>query len=245
MQHRDGAGGSRVKDTQARPARERADGQVRWPVRLWRRWGIDAEELVNALSHGVGAVLALAGLVVLLWQSVSYADAAHTAAVSVYGVSLVAVFAASTLYHATTSERLKPVFLWLDHSCIYALIAGTYTPFMLTVLRGWLGTAVLCTVWGLGILGVLSKTVLKIRSDLVSIPFYLGMGWLIVVVIEPFTRLMETEGVLLLLAGGLCFSLGVVFFLLRLAYAHAAWHVMVLAGAVLHYCAVLLYARPN
>ena len=211
---------------------------------MWRRWGISREELVNSLSHGVGAVLALVGLAVLVWRSIRYADVAHTMAVAVYGVSLVAVFSASTLYHATTSKRFKPVFLWLDHSCIYALIAGTYTPFMLTVLRGWQGTVMLCAVWGLGTLGVLSKTVFKIRSDLISIPFYLAMGWLIVVVIGPFSMLMERGGIVLLLSGGLCFSFGVVFFLMRMAYAHAAWHLFVLAGAVLHYCAVLLYATP-
>ncbi|HEU5316397.1 MAG TPA: hemolysin III family protein [Chloroflexota bacterium] len=215
----------------------------------WRGWrGTGRQEIVNALTHGAGVPLAVAGLVVLLWRALGYGDAGYTVSVAVYGLSLVAVYAASTLYHGAWSPRLKNVFLWLDHSCVYGLIAGTYTPFMTTALRGVTGTALLVTVWGLALLGVLSKTALRIRAlrgDAVSLPVYIGMGWLIVLAIKPFMAAMEPGGLVLLAAGGLCYSAGVVFFLLRAAWAHAAWHVMVLAGSGLHYASVLLYATPR
>ena len=203
------------------------------------------EEVANVLTHGAGALLALAGLAVLLARARWYHDAAHTAAVGVYGASLVAVFAASTLHHAATAPRLKQLTLWLDHACIYALIAGTYTPFMLTVLKGATGLAMLATVWALAALGVVAKTVLRIRSEAVSLPFYLAMGWLIVVVLEPFAQRVHPAGLALLAAGGLCYSVGVGFFLWRRPYAHVIWHVCVLAGGALHYAAVLGYATPT
>jgi hemolysin III len=229
-----------------RSMEDRRAGRVASAWRAWR--GTGREEVVNALSHGLGVPLALTGLVVLLWQSLSYGDAAHTVSVAVYGLTLVAAYVASTLYHGAWSPRVKHTFLWLDHSCVYGLIAGTYTPFMTTVLRGSTGTTMLVAVWGLAALGVLSKTALRIRAlrgDAVSLPVYIGMGWLIVLAIKPFVSAMEVGGLVLLLAGGLCYSLGVVLFLLRATYAHAAWHVMVLAGSGLHFASVLLYARPT
>lgn len=207
--------------------------------------GLSREERVNSLTHGAGAVLSLVGLVVLAYRSLWFRDVAHTVAVSVYGVSLLAVFVSSTLYHATTSPRLKNVCLWLDHSCIYALIAGTYTPFMLTVLKGATGVGILGAVWTLAVVGIVSKTVLKIRSDAVSIPFYLLMGWLILLVLRQFVGLVHTNGLVLLIGGGVCYSLGIGFFLSRRAYAHAVWHGFVLAGGTLHYFSVLLYATPS
>jgi len=181
---------------------------------------------------------------VLVARSLGYRDATHTAAVAVYGASLLSVFAASTLHHAVTAPRLKSLTLWLDHACIYALIAGTYTPFMLTVLRGATGLAVLAAVWILAAVGVAAKTARRLRSDAVSLPFYLAMGWLIVVVLVPFARRVPPAGLGLLVAGGLCYSLGVGFFLWRRPYAHAVWHGCVLAGGALHYAAVLRYATP-
>jgi hemolysin III len=222
-----------------------------WAWRTWRtRWGISRADVANSISHGIAVPLGIVGAVVLAVRSLQYGDAGHTAAVIVYGLSLVAVFTASTLYHGTTQrrEKLRNAFLWLDHSCIYALIAGTYTPFMLTVMKGATGTVMLITLWGLAVLGVLSKTALRIRAlraDAISIPVYLGMGWLIVLVIKPFVERMEPGGLLLLLAGGLCYSLGLIFFVLRRVYAHFLWHMMVLAGGGFHYASVFLYATPR
>jgi hemolysin III len=196
------------------------------------------------LTHGAGALLSLVGLAVLVARSLGYRDATHTVAVGVYGVSLVGVFAASTVHHAVTAPRLKPFTRWLDHACIYALIAGTYTPFMLTVLRGATGLAVLGAVWALAAVGVVAKAVRRLRWDAVSLPSYLGMGWLIVAVLPPFARRVPPTGLGLLVAGGLCYSLGVGFFLWRRPYAHAVWHGCVLAGGALHYAAVLRYATP-
>jgi hemolysin III len=204
--------------------------------------------LANTLTHGAGVLLSVAGGALLAYRAASYASLTQTIAVCVYSVSLVAVFAASTLYHATSAAaapRLKNALLWLDHSCIYGLIAGTYTPFMVGVLRGAAGAAVLCAVWGLAVAGVVAKTLLKVRSDLISIPFYLAMGWMIVVVIRPFANALGAEGMTLLLAGGLCYSLGIVFFLGKLAYFHTVWHGLVLSGAALHYVCVLFYATPS
>ena len=203
------------------------------------------EEVANALLHGAGALLSLVGLPVLVARSLEYRDAAYTAAVGVYGASLLGVFAASTLYHAVTAPRFKPFTRWLDQACIYAVIAGTYTPFMLTVLKGATGLAVLGAIWALAALGVVAKAVRRLRSDAVSVPFYLLMGWLIVAVLPPFVRQVHPAGLALLAAGGLCYSLGVGFFLWRRPYAHAVWHGCVLAGGALHYAAVLNYATPS
>ena len=222
-----------------------------WAWRTWReRWGISRADVANAISHGLAVPVGIAGTIILMVRSLRHGDVAHTIAVTVYGASLVAVLTASALYHGTTlrRQRLRNAFLWLDHSCIYALIAGTYTPFMLTVMKGATGTIMLITVWSLAVLGVLSKTALRIsalRADAVSIPIYLGMGWLIVLAINPFLEVMEPGGLLLLLAGGLCYSVGLIFFVLRRVYAHFLWHMMVLAGGGFHYASVFLYATPR
>jgi hemolysin III len=210
----------------------------------YRFHDLSRDERANTLTHGVGALLSLVGLAVLTQRSLWYDSLLHLVAVGVYGLSLVSVYTASTLHHLATAPRVKRFFLWLDHSCIYALIAGTYTPFLLLVLKGTTGTVLLGTIWGLGLLGVLSKTVWRLRSDLLSLPFYLLMGWLIVVVIRPFSVLMAPGGLALLVAGGLCYSLGIVFFLVRMTYAHAVWHLFVLAGSGLHFACVLIYVVP-
>ena len=158
---------------------------------------------------------------------------------------MVGVFAASTRHHAVTAPRLKPFTRWLDRACVYAAIAGTYTPFMLTVLKGATGLAVLGAVWALAAAGVAARAIRRLRSDAVSVPLYLLMGWLIVTVLPPFVRQVHPAGLALLAAGGLCYSLGVGFFLWRRPYAHAVWHGCVLAGGALHYAAVLNYATPS
>jgi hemolysin III len=184
------------------------------------------------------------GVAILLSRSLGYGSSTLTIGIGVYGLSLVSAFAASTLYHAVTAPRPKHVLLWLDHSCVYALIAGTYTPFMVGILKGATGAAMLCTVWGLAVVGIVAKTVLKIRSERFSIPFYLGMGWLSLLVVRPLASHLGAGGMLLLVAGGLAFSIGVVFFLVQRAYAHAVWHGCVLAGTALHFTCVLLYLLP-
>ena len=207
-------------------------------------WTTESLEVANVLTHGAGALLSLAGLAVLVARSLGYRDPTHTVAVGVYGAALLGALAASTLHHAVTAPRLKRFTLFLDHAGIATLIAGTYTPFMLTVLAGATGLAVLGAVWALAAAGVATRAIRRLRSDAVSVPLYLLMGWLIVAVLPPFVRRVPPAGLALLVAGGLCYSLGVGFFLWRRPYAHAAWHGCVLAGGALHYAAVLRYATP-
>jgi hemolysin III len=200
--------------------------------------------VANVLTHGAGALLSLAGLAVLVARSLGHRDVTHTVAVGVYGASLVGVFAASALHHAVTAPRLKPVTRWLDHACIYAAIAGTYTPFLLTALAGATGLAALAAVWALAAAGAAAKAARRLRSDAASVPLYLAMGWLVVAVLPALARAVPPAGLALLVAGGLCYSLGVGFFLWRRPYAHAVWHGCALAGGALHYAAVLRYAAP-
>ncbi len=213
--------------------------------------GRDREELANALTHGAGVLLSLVGAVVLAYRAAWHGSAAHSAAVGVYGASLVGAFAASTLYHAasatgaTRTPRLKNALLWLDHSCIYALIAGTYTPFLVSVLKGAAGTALLWGVWGLAAAGVVAGALPGFRSGLVSVALCLLMGWMVVVVLQPLAAELGPGGTALLVAGGLSYSLGVAFYLVGRAYFHAVWHGFVLAGGALHYACVLLYAVPR
>jgi hemolysin III len=210
---------------------------------------ISPQERANSLTHALGLVLSLFGVGLLAGQSLWHNSVPYTLSVSVYGVSLVSVYTSSTLHHVATSERLKRAFMVLDHSCIYLLIAGTYTPFMVTVLRGAQGLAMLGAVWTLGVAGIVWKSLFRVRTRLgegTSIAFYVAMGWLIVLLIKPFASTIHVNGLLLLLAGGLCYSLGLIFFLwTRLTYGHAIWHLCVLAGSALHFLSVLLYAIPT
>jgi hemolysin III len=211
---------------------------------------VSREELANSITHAIGVVLSLVGLSVLAVQSSVHNNALHTISVSVYGVSLLSVYVSSTFHHIVTSARLKRISLTFDHACIYLLIAGTYTPFMVTTLKGSTGATLLGVVWTLGLAGILWKTLFRIHSslrhELVSIGFYLAMGWLVLFVLEPFTAQIAPAGLVLLLAGGLCYSIGLIFFMIgRVAYAHAVWHVFVLTGSALHYFSVLWYATPR
>jgi hemolysin III len=211
---------------------------------------VTREELANSITHAIGVVLSLVGLSVLAVQSSVHNNALHTISVSVYGVSLLSVYVSSTFHHVVTSARLKRISLTFDHACIYLLIAGTYTPFMVTTLKGSTGATLLGVVWTLGLAGILWKTLFRIHSslrhELVSIGFYLAMGWLVLFVLKPFTAQIAPAGLVLLLAGGLCYSIGLIFFMIgRVAYSHAVWHVFVLTGSALHYFSVLWYATPR
>jgi hemolysin III len=162
---------------------------------------------------------------------------------AVFGAMLVLVYAASTVYHALPPSRHKALWRVIDHSAIYLLIAGTYTPFTLGALRGPWGWGLLVAIWGLAMGGIVFKMTLGFRFPKTSAAFYLVMGWLVVIAIEPLTTHVQRQGVYWLLAGGLCYTLGVVFFSWhRLRYAHLVWHLFVLGGSVCHFFAVLLYA---
>jgi hemolysin III len=212
--------------------------------------GVTREELANSITHGLGILLTLIGLPVLAAHSWMHNNIVHTGAVIVFGFSLLSVYVSSTLHHIATHARLKRIALTLDHACIYVLIAGTYTPFLVSTMRGMAGGLLLAAIWTMGLAGILWKVLFRTprswRHELVSVGFYLLMGWLILLVLEPFVASVALPGILLLLAGGLCYSFGVVFFLIgHVAYAHAVWHLFVLTGSVLHYFSVLWYAVPS
>jgi len=160
----------------------------------------------------------------------------------VYGISLILEYTASTLYHAFPQERVKHVFKVLDHCGIYLLIAGTYTPFCLVTMRDSRGLILFGVVWGLAIIGIAAEAFWTYRPRWLSAAVYLGMGWLVVVAIKPLSAALPPEGLWLLIAGGLCYTFGTAFYVLKkVRYMHAVWHLWVLAGSVLHFLAVLLY----
>jgi hemolysin III len=190
-------------------------------------------------------VLSLGGLVVLVVTASLRGDAWHIAGCAVFGATLVLLYAASTLYHGIPSLRAKRVLRQLDHAAVYLLIAGTYTPFTLVNLRGSWGWTLLALVWGLAILGIALQVAVPRRARRASVPLYLAMGWLIVIAVEPLIRSVHSGGLVLLVLGGLAYTLGVVFYAWRrLPYNHAVWHVFVLAGSACHFSCVLGYVIP-
>lgn len=202
------------------------------------------EELANAISHGLGAVLAIAAVPVLVWRASTHGATMDIVAASVFASSLVLLYAISTLYHALPAGRSKHWFKRLDHAAIYVLIAGSYTPFTLGVLKGGWGWTLLMLVWALAAFGLTSKLLNRLRQPLVSTGLFLVMGWLVVVAAGPLMSRLPGPGLALLVAGGLSYTLGAFVFLLddRIRYAHAVWHLFVLGGSVCHFFAALWYA---
>jgi len=204
------------------------------------------EELANSLTHGLGAGLSAAGLVLLVVRSAQHGNTWHVVSTAIFGASLVLLYTASTLYHSLRGERLKQVLQKLDHAAIFLLIAGTYTPFVLVTLRGPWGWSLFGVVWGLAGAGVTLKFWLAGRFRLVSTLIYLAMGWLVMVAIKPLVAALPAGGLQLLVAGGLCYTGGAAFYLWkRLPYHHAIWHLWVLAGSACHWAAVFFYVVPR
>jgi hemolysin III len=204
------------------------------------------EELANCLLHGAGALASLAALPVLIAAASGHRDVLHLLGSAVFGLTLVLLYLASTIYHALPTCAAKRTFRLIDHSAIYLLIAGTYTPFAFGPLRGPWGWTLLAVAWTLAIAGIVSKVTLGFRYPRLSTVLYLAMGWAGVLFVEPMLANMSTAGVLWLLAGGLCYTGGVIFFAFdaRVRFAHAAWHVCVLAGSGCHFLAVLRHSVP-
>jgi hemolysin III len=204
-----------------------------------------AEEIFNALTHGVGAIFAVAALTLLIVFASLYGNAWHIVSVTIYGTTLVLLYLASTLYHSFTNEKLKNIFKLLDHSAIFLLIAGTYTPFMLVTIRGVLGWVLLSVVWVFAILGIILKIFFVGRFKIISTVLYLLMGWLIVVAMKPLIAALPVAGLRLLIAGGILYTLGSVFYIRKSkAFNHGVWHLFVLGGSVCHFLSVLLYVLP-
>ena len=204
------------------------------------------EELANSLTHGVGALLAIAGLVILTVCASLYGDAWHVTSAAIFGSSMVLLYLSSTLYHSIQAPRAKSFFRGCDHAAIYLLIAGTYTPFALVSLRGPWGWSLFGVVWGLAALGLLAQGGFLRRMGKIRVLLYLAMGWVVVIAAKPLMANLDSGGLTLLALGGLCYTGGVVFYASkRLPYAHAIWHLFVLAGTILHFFAVLLYVIPT
>lgn len=203
-----------------------------------------AEELANSISHGVGLSAALFGIPILLVSAARHGGAAFIVGTCIFSASIFLLYFASTIYHALPIGKAKRVFKVLDHSSIFILIAGTYTPFTLGVLRGAWGWALFGIVWGLAVAGVALKALGKVSHPIFSTGLYLLMGWIVVIAVDPLFAKVPTAGLLWLLAGGLSYTVGVAFFATdsRLRYGHFIWHVFVLSGTACHYFAVLWYA---
>jgi hemolysin III len=204
------------------------------------------EELANTITHGVGLLLSVAGFVALLIFAILHGDVSHIVACSIYGITLVCLYTASTLYHAVLSPGLKRGLKIFDHSAIYLLIAGTYTPFLLLYLRGAWGWSLFGVIWGLAFAGIVFKFWFVDHFQHVSTAVYLAMGWLVVIAAKPVLARVPTISLLWIAAGGLLYSLGVIFYIWkRLPYSHAVWHLFVLAGSACHYVAVFRSLLPH
>ena len=203
------------------------------------------EEIANSITHGIGIVLAIGGLGVLTAFASLYGDAWHIVSCSIFGAALILLYAASPLYHAIQQPAAKSILRILDHSAILVLIAGTYTPITLVNLRGPWGWTLFGVIWGLALLGIVIEATSLRRFRAALIVLYLIMGWAVIAAIRPMLASIGGGGMKLLLAGGLAYTGGIIFYVWRrLPYNHAIWHLFVLAGSILHFFAILFYVIP-
>lgn len=205
-----------------------------------------AEELANSLTHGFGALLSILGLSMLLFNATTADDNWKIFSVSIYGGSLFLLYLASTLYHSISHAGLKQLFQTLDHCSIYLLIAGSYTPFLLVTMRDSVGWPMFALVWGIAIFGIALKIAFKHRFHNLRVATYLVMGWLVIFASSELTEALATDGVYLLVAGGLAYTAGVIFYAVdRIPFNHAIWHVFVMAGSLLHFLAIFYFVVPT
>jgi hemolysin III len=203
------------------------------------------EEIFHSISHGIGVALSVAGLTLLLVLAVLYGNPAQIISFTIYGVTLIVLYLASTLYHSFQDPRVKQVFKRIDHASIYLLIAGTYTPFLVVAIQGVWGWALLVIIWGLALLGISFKTFFIHRFKKLSVLTYILMGWLCVVALNEMIANIPPGGLIWLAAGGIFYTVGVIFYVMKnVPYTHAVWHLFVLAGSICHFFAVLLYLAP-
>lgn len=201
------------------------------------------EEIANSVTHGVGLLLALSVMPFLITAAVRRGDTANVVGASVFGATLVLLYLASTIYHALPQNRAKSIFQILDHAAIFLLIAGTYTPFTLGVLRGGWGWTLLALIWAMAIFGVVLKAVSGTKCRRLSMFLYLAMGWLVLIAVRPVLSSVPISGLVWIAAGGVAYTSGIAFFAAeRMRYSHCIWHLFVLAGSVCHVFAVLWYA---
>lgn len=203
------------------------------------------EEIANSITHGIGAALSLAGLIVLIILAAQRGTAWHIVSFSVYGASLFALYMASTLYHAIQKIKIKRVLYVLDQIAIYLLIAGTYTPFTLITLRGGWGWSIFGVIWGLAIAGITLRLFFQTK-DWVSTIIYVVMAWVIIIAIKPLLSNLSVGGLIWLGIGSLSYMLGIIFFLWKkIPHHHAIWHLFVLGGSIGHFVSILCYTLPR
>jgi hemolysin III len=202
------------------------------------------EELANSISHGIGTVFALIAAPILIVTAVNAGDIYSIVGSSVFAASMIILYLSSTLYHALPNKRAKSVFQIVDHIAIFLFIAGTYTPFALGVLRGAWGWSIFGLVWSIALAGIVMKLVFGAKYPKISTAIYLGMGWLAITAIKPLIDSVLPWGLFWIIAGGMAYTIGVIFFVLdtRLPYTHFIWHLFVLLGTVFHFIAVLGYS---
>ena len=197
------------------------------------------EEIVNGITHGVGALLSIVALIVLIIAASRYGDIWHLVSFSIYGSTLILLYLSSTLYHSFTSERIKNLFARFDHVSIFLLIAGTYTPILLTSIRGPLGWTLFVIIWAIALTGAVIRSIYLYRFRKLMVAIYLLMGWMFVIAGKQILLNLPQLSVTFLVLGGLAYSIGVIFYMWRkLPYSHGIWHLFVLAGSVLHFFAI-------
>lgn len=199
------------------------------------------EEIFNAVSHGAGGLLSIAGTVVLIVLCAVYSDAWSVISACVYGASLIILYTMSTLYHAITNEKAKKFFRVMDHNTIFFLIAGTYTPFTLVTLRGKLGWILFGIVWGSALIGIIFNSIDLEKFRKPSVVCYILMGWVIIIAVKPMLNSLPGLSLVFLLLGGIFYTVGVIFYTLKkIKWFHSVWHLFTVAGSVLHYFSVLI-----
>jgi len=198
-----------------------------------------AEERINVWSHGSGLVLSIIGLVLLVLRAVSTADVWRIVSFSIFGISMIILYSASTFYHHSKIPKLRARLNIFDHASIYVLIAGTYTPFTLVTLHGWVGWTIFGISWGAAVVGIFLKIIFIGKHKILSVIMYVLMGWIIVIAIKPLIQNMSTEGLIWLLAGGISYTVGAVLYSLKgMKFNHAVFHIFVLAGTICHFVAI-------
>lgn len=209
-------------------------------VALKKRYTL-GEEIFNSVSHGIGAALAMGGMVVLIVMSAVHTNSWGVVSSCIYGASLVLLYTMSTLYHAISNDRAKGFFRIMDHNTIYFLIAGTYTPYTLVTLRGAIGWTLFGIVWGAAILGIVLNSINLERFKRFSLICYIMMGWVIIFAVKPMISSLSTEALVFLLVGGIFYTVGIIFYVIkRIRYFHSIWHLFTVAGSAFHYFSILI-----
>jgi hemolysin III len=198
------------------------------------------EEIANSITHGIGVALSIAGLVLLVVFSSLHGDTWRVVTFSIYGATLIILYLSSTLYHSFRNPKIKSFFRLMDHISIYLLIAGTYTPITLTVMRGPWGWTLFGLIWAMAIAGIITKFFIMNKLKILSVVFYIAMGWLVIIAIKPMFVMAPTGLIIWIVIGGLCYTFGVIFYALKkMPYSHAVWHLFVMGGSISHFFGML------